>query len=137
MANAAEILIAGGVFYLFLGTLTGWWLYWDMKRHNGEGQRYIWGTHKAALWFGFMALGLAYAVEKLSFAGNASVVLAWGLNTGFMMVLIGQGLLGVRRNPNQITNPDFIPQFLTGIGDTLIMASTGVILYGAVTAFWL
>ncbi len=136
MVNAAEILLAGGVFYLFLGTLTGWWLYWDMKRHSGEGQRYIWGSHRAALWFGFMALGLAYAMEKLSFTGNMATVLALGLNTGFLMVLIGQVTLGIRRNPNQITNPDRIPQFLTGIGDILIMTVIGVILYGALTAFW-
>lgn len=136
MPTAAEILIAGGVFYLFLGTLTGWWLYWDMKRHGGEGQRYIWGTHRAALWFGFMALGLAYAMEKLRFEGSDAIILAWGLNTGLLMVLVGQAILGIRRNPNQITNPDRVSQFLTGIGDILIMTVTGVILYGAVASFW-
>ena len=134
--DAAEILTAGGVFYLFLGTLTGWWLYWDMKRHGGEGQRYIWGTHRAALWFGFMALGLAYAMEKLSFPDNIATVLALGLNAGFLMALIGQATLGIRRNPNQITNPDLIPQILTGAGDILIMTATGAILYGTLTAFW-
>lgn len=137
MANASEILIAGGVFYLFLGTLTGWWLYSDMKRHNGEGQRYIWGTHRAALGFGFMTLGLAYAMEKLNFTGNQAIVLAWGVNTGLLMVLLGQATLGIRRNPNQIKNPDFIPQLLTGIGDILVTAATGLILYRAIAAFWL
>jgi fructose-specific phosphotransferase system IIC component len=136
MASAAETLIFGGVFYLFLGTLSGWWLYWDMKRHNGKGQRYIWGTHRGALWFGFMALGLAFAMEKLSFSGNLSNILAWSLNAGFLLILIGGVILGIRRNPNQITNPDFLPQSLIGIGDILIMAATGIILYGVVAAFW-
>lgn len=136
MTSASEILIFGGVLYLFLGILSGWWLYWDMKRNKGEGQRYIWGTHKASLWFGFMALGLAFAMEKISFAVSTSNILAWSLNTGFVLVLIGQATLGIRRNPNQITNPDPVPQALTGIGDVLIMATTGIILYGAVSAFW-
>jgi hypothetical protein len=136
MASASEILIFGGVLYLFLGTLSGWWLYWDMKRNKGVGQRYIWGTHRGALWFGFMALGLAFVMEKLSFSGSLSSILAWSLNAGFLLVLAGQVILGVRRNPNQITNPDPLPQSIIGIGDILIMAATGILLYGVVTAFW-
>jgi hypothetical protein len=136
MTGATEILIFGGVFYLFLGTLTGWWLYWDMKRNKGVGQRYIWGTHRGALWFGFMALGLAFVMEKLGFQGGTSNILAWSLNAGFLLVLVGQVILGIKCNPNQITNPDPFPQSLIGIGDILIMAATAIILYGVVAAFW-
>jgi hypothetical protein len=83
-----------------------------------------------------MALGLAFVMEKLGFQGGTSNILAWSLNAGFLLVLVGQVILGIKCNPNQITNPDPFPQSLIGIGDILIMAATAIILYGVVAAFW-
>lgn len=131
MNEAARILILGGVSSLLYGTMTGWWLFWNMKKNEGKGNRYIWATHKAALWLGFMILTLAFVINYLRFSETVLIILSWGLNIGCLLVLTGQTILGIKRNPNMFTHPLPLAAALTGIGDVIIMAVIIAVLYGA------
>lgn len=132
MNESAKILVLGGVISLLYGTITGWWLFWNMKKNKGKGDRYIWATHKASLWLGFMIFGIAFVINHLQFSETVLIALSWGLNVGCLLVLIGQTILGIKRNPNLFTNPSPLAATLTGIGDIIIMAVIILILYGVI-----
>jgi hypothetical protein len=135
MMYPSQILAGFGLLFLLCGVLSGWWLAADLAASKGVGNRYVWATHKAALWLGFMNLGLSYTSGLLRLNEATLVVAAWLQCTGGVLVLVSQSWLAIKRNPNLWVQKDRLPTAVNVIGDIAITVSTVVYAYGGVISF--
>ncbi len=135
MTYPSEVLAGFGLLFLLCGVLSGWWLAADLAASKGEGNRYVWATHKASLWLGFMNLGLSYASGYLRLGQTALAVAAWLQCAGAVLVLVSQSWLAIKRNPNLWIQKDRLPVAVNVVGDIAITLSTVMYAYGGVISF--
>ena len=77
IANAARVLVVGGVGNLVLSFLLGWILSTKRMRGPMEPHKWLLVAHEVALQEGVMLLGLAAATPWVSLPGSQAIYAAW------------------------------------------------------------
>lgn len=136
MTIAQQILIVGGVFNLFLGTLAAYVLYWvRVNKPDVPAQRYGMTTHKVTLWNGFLLLGLAVAIPHTGFVPALNTTLA-GLEVLATLLSDGRNILSWYRGmEDEFAQGGEFRRRLIGFGNLIHVLVQGGILYGITRTF--
>lgn len=136
MSTAQQLLIVGGVFNLFLGTLAAYALYWvRVNKPDVPAQRYGLTTHKVTLWNGFLLLGLAVAIDHTGFTPALNSALA-GLEVLATLMSDGRNIYSwYRGTKDEFAEASEFRRRLIGLGNLLHVLAQGGILYGITRTF--